>query len=134
MKLLFVVVLVSGVYDILLGGSLLFALNEVRQLLGTEPPRFPVNANLNGLFAMAVGLGYLAVLKRPWENRWYLWIMGPFLKGGGALLFLLDFLLRGSPAVFLAFALSDGLLAAATVFALLRAPQDTARNPLPPSP
>ena len=125
MRLLFAVVLVSGIYDVLLGGALLFALEEVRQVFGTEPPRFPIHANLNGLFALAVGIGYFAVLKDPPRHRWYLWIMGPFLKGGGALLFVLDFVLRSSPAAFLIFAVSDGVLAAITAVALVR----TARLP-----
>lgn len=113
------VVIVSGVYDVLLGGALLFALDEVRQLFGTEPPRFPIHANLNGLFALAIGLGYFAILKNLEANRWYVWIMGPVLKGGGALLFVLDFVLRESPPLFLAFAASDGVLAAVTAVALL---------------
>ncbi len=120
------VVVASAIYDLVLGGALLFALDETGALLGIEPPRFRINQNLNGLFAMAVGAGYLAVLRNPWERRWYLWIMGPLLKGGGALLFVLDFLLRGSPPAFLAFAAGDGMLAVATVFALVRA--------APPSP
>ena len=119
MKLLLGVVVVSGIYDVLLGGALLFALDEVRQLFGTEPPRFPIHANLNGLFALAVGLGYFAILRNLEANRWYIWIMGPVLKGGGALLFVLDFLLRDSPPLFLAFAASDGVLAAVTAFALV---------------
>ena len=119
MRLLLGVVIVSGVYDVLLGGALLFALDEVRQLFGTEPPRFPIHANLNGLFALAIGLGYFAILKNLEANRWYVWIMGPVLKGGGALLFVLDFVLRESPPLFLAFAASDGVLAAVTAVALL---------------
>lgn len=121
LRLLTLVVLASAIYDLVLGGALLFALDEVGALLGIEPPRFRINQNLNGLFAMAVGAGYLAVLRNPWERRWYLWIMGPALKGGGALLFVLDFLLRGSPPVFLAFAACDGILAVATVFVLVLA-------------
>ncbi len=120
MRLLLGVVVVSGIYDVLLGGALLFALDEVRQLFGTEPPRFPIHANLNGLFALAVGLGYFAILRNLEANRWYIWIMGPVLKGGGALLFVLDFLLRDSPPLFLAFAVSDGVLAAVTAVALVR--------------
>ncbi|MDE2880515.1 MAG: hypothetical protein OXP70_01540 [Acidobacteriota bacterium] len=121
MRLLLGVVIVSGVYDVLLGGALLFALDEVRQLFGTEPPRFPIHANLNGLFALAVGLGYFAILKDLEANRWYIWIMGPVLKGGGALLFVLDSVVRDSPPLFLAFAASDGVLAAVTTVALLAA-------------
>lgn len=119
MSLLRGVVVVSGIYDVLLGGALLFALEGVRHLFGTEPPLFPIHANLNGLFALAVGLGYFAILNNLEANRWYVWIMGPVLKGGGALLFLVDFALRDSPPVFLVFAASDGLLAVVTVVALL---------------
>lgn len=127
MRLLLGVVVVSGIYDVLLGGALLFALEEVRQLFGTEPPRFPVHANLNGLFALAVGLGYFAILKNLEANRWYIWIMGPVLKGGGALLFVLDFLLRDSPPLFLVFAATDGVLAAVTTVALVAtAPRERA--------
>lgn len=113
------VVIVSGIYDVLLGGALLFALDEVRRLFGTEPPLFPIHANLNGLFALAVGLGYFAILRNLDANRWYIWIMGPVLKGGGALLFVLDFVWRDSPSLFLAFAASDGVLAAVTAVALV---------------
>jgi hypothetical protein len=121
MRLLWGVVVISGIYDLLLGGALLFALEEVRQLFGTAPPRFPIHANLNGLFAVAIGLGYFATLKNLHANRWYLWIMGPLLKGGGALLFVVDFLLRDSPSLFLLFAAADGTLAAVTAVALLAA-------------
>lgn len=120
MRLLRFVALLSGLYDLLLGGALLFALDETVRLLGVPPPRFPVNANLNGLFALAVGAGYFAIVRAPERGRFYLWIMGPFLKGGGAVLFVLDFALRGSPPVFLLFAVSDGALAALTAFALTR--------------
>lgn len=119
MRLLFAVVLASAIYDVLLGSALLFALDEVQQMLGLAPPRFPINANLNGLFALAVGVGYFAILKNLQDHRWYLWIMGPLLKGGGALLFVMDFALRNSPPVFLGFAASDGILAALTALALV---------------
>jgi hypothetical protein len=44
--------------------------------------------------------------------------MGPLLKGAGALAFVLDRLLRQSPASFLLFAVSDGTLALVTLWAL----------------
>ena len=119
MRLLRGVVVASGIYDVLLGGALLFALDRVRQLFGTEPPLFPIHANLNGLFALAIGFGYFAILKNLEANRWYVWIMGPLLKGGGAVLFLLDSVVRNSPPVFLVFAAADGLLAIVTAVALL---------------
>lgn len=128
MKLLRAVVLVSGVYDLLLGAALLFAPEAFAALFGVAPSEPPIQANVTGLFAAAVGAGYLAVLRSLNRNRWYLWIMGPMLKGGGAGLFLLDFLLRGSPASFLLFAASDGALAALTWIALWR----TGSGPRPP--
>ena len=56
----------------------------------------------------------------PSGTAWYMWVMGPCLKGGGALLFTLDYLFRGSPASFLLFAASDGTLALLTLWALLK--------------
>jgi hypothetical protein len=44
--------------------------------------------------------------------------MGPGLKGAGAVAFLLDYLIRHSPASFLLFAVSDGTLALLTLWAL----------------
>ena len=41
------------------------------------------------------------------------------LKGAGAATFLADYYFRGSPASFLLFAASDGLIAAVTLYALL---------------
>ena len=52
-------------------------------------------------------------------GRAYLWIMGPLLKGGGALVFFLDYWIRHSPPAFLLFAASDGALALATLWALI---------------
>jgi hypothetical protein len=49
-----------------------------------------------------------------------MWVMGPLLKGAGAALFIIDYLLRGSPASFLLFAASDGALALLTLYALAR--------------
>ena len=48
--------------------------------------------------------------------------MGPLLKGGGALVFILDYIFRHSPASFLVFAASDGALALITLAVLFAAP------------
>jgi hypothetical protein len=45
--------------------------------------------------------------------------MGPLLKGAGAIAFVLDYLIRHSPASFLLFAASDGALAVATLWILM---------------
>ena len=51
-------------------------------------------------------------------GRAYLWVMGPLLKGAGAVVFILDYVVRHSPASFLLFAVSDGAMAALTLWAL----------------
>jgi len=48
-----------------------------------------------------------------------LWVMGPMLKGAGALAFVIDHYVRQSPRSFLLFALSDGTLALLTWWALV---------------
>ncbi len=68
----------------------------------------------------------------PWRDpvgyRGYLWVMGPLLKGGGALAFILDYVFRHSPAMFLLFAASDGTLAVVTLWALLATRRPRARD------
>jgi hypothetical protein len=68
---------------------------------------------------MAVGLGYALPFRDAHAYRGYMWIMGPFLKGAGALAFVLDYYFRGAPASFLVFAVSDGALALLTWWALM---------------
>jgi hypothetical protein len=46
-------------------------------------------------------------------------VMGPLLKGAGAATFAIDHFMRGSPSSFLLFALSDGVLAVITAWALM---------------
>ena len=111
---------ISCVYDLALGIAFLVAADRLAALFNVPPASPPVLADTNGLFLAAVGVGYLWPMRRPVEYRWYLWVMGPLLKGGGALVFLRDVFLRGSPAAFLLFAASDGLLAAATLWALTK--------------
>ncbi len=118
--LLRAVVALSGVYDVALGVAMLLALDDLARLLDLPAPLYPIHANLNGLFALAIGIGYFSILRRPQQARWYLWVMGPFLKGAGAILLLLDFVLRGSPASFLAFAAADAVVASLNGFALVR--------------
>jgi len=92
------------------------------QLFGVPLPQPPIFADLNGVFLLAVAAGYLIPYSDPDSTggRGYMWAMGPFLKGLGALTFILDYLLRHSPASFLLFAASDGTLAVVTLWALTR--------------
>src|ERR1051325_7963460 len=92
------------------------------QIFGVPPPQPPIHADLNGVFLLAVAIGYLIPYRDPRSagGRAYLWVMGPFLKFSGAGAFLLDYYFRGSPASFLLFSVSDGTIAALTLWALLR--------------
>jgi hypothetical protein len=53
-------------------------------------------------------------------RRGFLWVAGPLAKLLGASLFVLDHFLRGSPASFLLFAFTDGMLGLVTLALLLR--------------
>ena len=112
------VVIASAIYDALLGVSMLALQGPVIEMFGIAPPRYPILGNLNGLFALSIGLGYWCIRKNPQDNLWYVWIMGVFLKASGPLLFLLDSWLRGSPRSFLLFAVSDGILCVLSLAAL----------------
>jgi hypothetical protein len=112
---------ISGLYDIVVGAFLLLAADSLATLFGVPPASPRIFSDLNGLFLLAVGTGYYFPWRDPERHRGYLWVMGPGLKGAGALAFLLDYWLRGAPASFLLFAASDGTLAVVTLWALVRA-------------
>jgi hypothetical protein len=109
---------ISGVYDGAVGLFLLLAADRMASLFGVAPAQPPIFSDLNGLFLVAVGVGYYFPYRDPIGARWYLWVMGPLLKGAGAATFALDYAFRGSPASFLLFAASDGALALLTLAAL----------------
>jgi hypothetical protein len=111
---------ISGLYDLTVGASLLLAADRLALLFGVAPASPRIFSDLNGLFLVAVGVGYYLPWRDPERYRGYLWVMGPVLKGSGAMLFLLDYAFRGSPPSFLLFAASDGILAVLTLIALLR--------------
>ena len=125
---------ISGIYDAAIGLALLLAADRVAALFGVAPPQPPIFADLNGLFLLAVGIGYAFPYRDPIAGRWYLWVMGPFLKFAGAAAFLLDYVVRGhSPASFLLFAASDGTLAVLTLVGLrLERPAAPATRVPPP--
>lgn len=110
--------IVSGVYDALLGLPMLLAPVAIARLFGAPAPVPVVNAQINGVFALALALGYFWALREPARLRGYLWIAGVFAKGLGAAVFLLDHFAHGSPASFLLFAATDGTLALVTLAAL----------------
>ena len=119
-RLLSAVAGVSFAYDLATGVVLLVATSQVAAWFGAPLPTPILFVKLNAVFLIAVGLGYLAPMRNPDAHRGYLWIFGPLLKGGGALTFLIDHYVNGSPASFLLFAASDGALAIVTFAALVR--------------
>jgi hypothetical protein len=118
--MLSLVALISGLYDFVVGAFLLLAPDRLASLFDVPPASPPIFSDLNALFLIAVGIGYYFPWRDPVRYRGYMWVMGPLLKGAGAAAFVLDHLLRGSPASFLLFAASDGTLAALTLWALLK--------------
>jgi hypothetical protein len=104
------------------GAFLLLAPHQLAFLFGVPPASPPILANLNALFLLAVGAGYAMPWRDPERYRGYMWLMGPGLKGAGAVAFVVDYLLRDSPRSFLLFAASDGALALLTLLALSARP------------
>jgi hypothetical protein len=115
---------ISGVYDIAIGLVLLTGRTWLAESMGVPLPVPPIHSDLNALFVIVIGLGYWLPYRDPIRYRAYLWLMGPLLKGAGAAAFVADHIVRGSPLIFLLFALSDGALALITLWALMsdRAP------------
>jgi hypothetical protein len=120
LRALSIVAAISGLYDFVVGACLLLFTSRMAAAFGVTPPVPPIFGDLNAIFLMAVGVGYWLPYRDPERYRAYLWVMGPLLKGAGALAFVLDYLLRGSPESFLLFAASDGTLALVTLGALAR--------------
>ncbi len=119
--------LVSALYDLALAASMLFAAPLVARLMGAAPPVPLLNAQLNGLFTLSLGVGYFWALRRDEPTlRGYLWIFNVLAKGLGAVLILIDQFTQGSPRTFLLFALTDGTLALLTFVQLRR--QGARRN------
>jgi hypothetical protein len=124
-----VIAAVSGIYDALVGATMILGRPLLARLFDVPLPQPPIHADLNGVFLLAVAVGYLIPYREPGSSggRTYLWTMGPLLKGGGAIAFILDFVVRHSPPSFLLFAASDGTLALATLWVLLTAPRESFR-------
>ena len=115
-----ILAIVSAVYDLLLAVSMLFAAPLVARLMDAPPPVPLLNAQLNGLFTLSLGVGYFWALRDEPTLRGYLWIFNVLAKGLGAVLILVDHFTQGSPATFLALVASDGTLALASLWLLTR--------------
>ena len=109
----------GGVYDLALSAPMLLAPELTARLFGAPQPVPVLNAQLNGLFTLTLALGYFWCAADVDSRRGYLWVAGVFVKIAGALLFIGDHFLRGSPASFLLFAATDGTIGVVTLVALL---------------
>lgn len=114
------VALVSGIYDLLIAVPMLLFPVLMAQLFGAPVPSPVLNAQLNGVFTLALAVGYFWAAGDIPARRGFLWIAGPLTKLLGASLFVLDHFLRGSPDAFLLFAFTDGSLGLLTLFLLLK--------------
>ncbi len=112
----------SGLYDFVVGAFLLLAPGALASLFGVQMATPRIFSDLNAIFLLSIGLGYYLPWREPERYRGYMWVMGPLLKGAGATIFIIDYLVRDSPASFLLFAASDGALALLTLYALLARP------------
>jgi hypothetical protein len=111
---------VSGVYDLALAVPMLLCAPALAKMMGAPPPVPLINAQLNGIFTLALGVGYFWAARDVEARRGYLWIAGVLAKGLGAALFVLDHVQQGSPSSFLLFAVTDGSLALLTAVMLWR--------------
>ncbi len=76
---LVIVAAVSGLYDFLLGIAMLAGRELLRSVFALPAPVPSIYADLNGLFLLAVGTGYVWPCREPDRYRGYLWVMGPRL-------------------------------------------------------
>jgi hypothetical protein len=112
--------IVSGVYDLAIGVAMLTAARTMAQAFGAPAPVPLLNAELNGVFTLTIGVGYFWALRDLPARRGYLWTFGVLAKSLGAALILFDHFTEGSPRSFLVFAASDGTLALLTAALLMR--------------
>jgi hypothetical protein len=109
----------GGVYDLALSIPMILLPVWTARLFGAPDPTPVVNAQLNGLFTLTLALGYFWCSQDVEARRGYLWVAGVFVKIAGAALFIGDHFVRGSPASFLLFAVTDGSIGFVTLSALL---------------
>ena len=115
------VALLSLIYDVGAGLALIFLRPQLPAWFALAAPNPPIYADLNALFLIVIGLGYLLPMNQPVRFRPYLWVFGVLLKGAGAALFLAHYR-AGAPPSYLLFAVSDGLMALLTFAVLAVAP------------
>ena len=114
------VAVVSLCYDVGAGLILLLFPDVFVIGFGVQLPDLPLYVELNGLFLLAVGIGYTLPYRDPVRYRDYFWVFGVALKSAGAAVFVHDYLARGTSAGVLAFAAADAAVVALTLIMLMR--------------
>ena len=82
-------------------------------------PETAIFLQLNGVFLLAVGAGYLLPYRDPRRYRSYLWVFGVGLKTAGAVVFVIEYLRQAEPAAMLLFAAGDGVMAVLSLVAVM---------------
>ena len=67
--MLSLIALISGLYDIVVGAFLLLAADHLATLFGVPPASPRIFSDLNGLFLLAVGIGYALPWREPQRYR-----------------------------------------------------------------
>jgi hypothetical protein len=112
------VALISLVYDVSAGLALLLAPGLLPSVFGVPVPEPRFFGQLNGLFLLMVGVGYLLPYREPVRARMYMWIFGVGLKTAGAIVFVMAPGDPGAPRALWVFAAGDAVMAALSMAAL----------------
>ena len=110
---------ISFLYDLSAGATLLVAPDVLPQWFAIALPEPRLFLQLNGLFLLAVGVGYVLPYRDPQHCRDYMWVFGVGLKTAGAAVFLAAYFAQRGPAAMLLFAAGDGVMAALSLAALM---------------
>ena len=109
---------ISFLYDVSAGAALLCVPDVLPLWFSIALPEPRLFLQLNGLFLLAVGAGYVLPYRDPRRYSGYLWVFGVGLKTAGMAVFVAEYLRQDGPAALLLFAASDGAMAALSLLAL----------------
>jgi hypothetical protein len=108
---------VAGIYDFVLGLVYLLAYKPIYERLGIALPNHPGYVQLNAIFIVIFGLGFLLVARSPERNRDII-KLGVLLKLAYSGLVLTYYFLGNMPAMWVLWAVADLLFLLAFLAAL----------------
>jgi hypothetical protein len=118
---------VSGIYDFVLGLVYLVAYKPIFGRFGVGLPNHPGYVQLNAIFVVIFGLGFLLVAQAPQRNRDII-KLGVLLKLAYSGLVLSYYFMGNMPAMWLPWAVIDLLFMVAFVAALRVLPAPAAES------